>query len=305
MRLLTILLLSFASVVFITSCQKEVDFDPTNPTNPNPPAVSGNFKAKINGMQWIADKAAGASRFGGLINLTGYGKDRKILTITLTDSGVHKYILSDVTINAAALIDSNDANPFAFTTNQGDYPTTSGGEVNITAIDTAKKTISGTFAFKLFRDDDSAKKAVTEGSFTNLVYATSLPPSSALDTFKVKIDGTSWTPYSVTGIAVPIFNQIAVNATDATGGKTVGLAFPNTITPGSYTFDFYGATYMGQYNPDTNPMHSKAGMSGTLTILEHNTTTRRIRGNFNFRAEELSTPANFANISEGYFSVKY
>jgi hypothetical protein len=304
MRTLSILLFFFTSIVVVTSCQKEVDFDPTNPANTGLNAVTGDFKAKINGTQWVANKAAGAARIGGIINLTGYSTDRKIVTISLTDSGVHKYVLSNVTMNVAAMIDSNDRNRFAFATNEGNYPTTSGGEVNITAIDTAKKTITGTFSFKMFRADDQKQKTFTEGSFTDLVYITTLPAPSATDTFNVNIDGAAWTPVSITGIAVPIFNQIAVNATDATGAKTVGLTFPSNITAGTYQFSIFG-TYMGQYNPDRDPMHSKGSTSGTLTILEHITTSRRIRGNFNFRGEELATPANFTNISEGYFSVKY
>lgn len=305
MRLSSIFLITFCALVLITSCQKEIDFDANNPANPNPPSsVTGNLKAKFNGTQWNANKAAGASRFAGLINITGYSTDRKILTITLTDSGVHKYILSDVTMNAAALIDSNDANPYSFVSNQGTYPSTSGGEVIISKIDTAKKTMSGTFSFKVYRDMDSSMKTVTEGSFTDLAYATSMPPSSATDTFKVKIDGSPFTPVSVTGVNIAMMNQIAINATDATASKTVGLLFPSNITAGTYQFAFFG-TYMGLYNPNTNPANSKSSVSGTLTILEHNTAIKRIRGSFDFRAEEIATPANFAMLTEGYFSVKY
>lgn len=304
MRLLFILVVSFFSVLAISSCQKEIDFDATNPTNPNPPAgATGNMKAKFNGTQWIANKGAGASRMGGLINITGFSTDRKYLTITLADSGVHRYILSDATINVAAYIDSNDANQFALTSNQGVFPTTSGGEVTITSIDTAKKTISGTFSFKLYRDVDNAAKTVTEGSFTNLTYSTSLPPSAATDTFKVKIDGTLYTPPTVVSSRLSMFSQITVTGTNGT--KAVGLVFPDNITPGSYTLDLLGATYTALYNPDADPLKAKGAVSGTLTILEHNTGTKRIRGNFNFRGEELLNPANFALLTEGYFSVKY
>lgn len=304
MKTPTLVVCFLLTILTLTACQKEISFDPSNPANPNPPST-GSMKAKFDGNQWIADKAAGASRMQGLINITGYSKDRKILTITLTDSGVHKYILADQTMNAAALIDSNDANPYALVSNQGTYPTTSGGEVNVTAIDTAKKTISGTFAFKMYRDIDNKKVTVTEGTFTNLTYTTTLPPSAASDTLRVKIDGATFSPQSVTGVLIPTMSQIAVNATTSTASKTVGLVFPSNITPVTYTLDFFGLTYIGQYNPDNDPMHSKASVSGSLTILEHNTATRRIRGNFNFRGEELLNPANFALLTEGYFSVTY
>jgi hypothetical protein len=310
MRFTLVYFFAFICTLVFTACQKEISFDVNNPANPNPGTGTtgtgaGNMKAKFGGTQWIANKAAAAARMNGLINITGFSTDRKTLTITLTDSGVHRYILSDITMNAAAYLDSNDANPFILATNQGTYPTTSGGEVNITAIDTAKKLISGTFFFKMFRDVDNKALNVTEGSFTNLSYSTTMAPSAATDTFRVKIDGASWTPHSVIGTFVPMMNQIAVVANDATATKTVGLNFPSNITPGTYTLDFFGFTYFGQYNPDNDPNHSKASMSGSLTILEHNTTTKRIRGNFNFRGEELLNSSNFALLSDGYFSVKY
>lgn len=306
MRSLIALTLSITTFLFIVSCQKEIDFDPNNPARPQDPVgVNGNMKATIDGKPWVADKGTAAARMQGLINITGVSTDKKTITITLTDSGVHRYILSDVTMNAAGHLDSTEANGFTYATNQGVYPTQAGGEVNITSIDTAKKTISGTFAFKVFREMDGAGKTITAGSFTNLTYSTTLPPSSAKDTFRVKIDGTAWTPASITGVAVPLMNQIAVNATTSNASKTVGLVFPADITPGSYTLDLFGATYIGLYNPDTDPNHSKGSVSGTLQILEHNTATRRVRGNFNFRGEELLNPQNFANITEGYFSVTY
>jgi hypothetical protein len=293
---------SISLVLSFTACQKEASFDPNNP-NGSPGAVSGNMKAKINGVQWTADRGAGAARFSGIINISGVSSDKKFITITLTDSGVHRYILSDVTINAGAFTDSAETNPFGYATNQGDYPTQCGGEVNITSIDAANKTISGSFSFKIFRQMDGKGKTITEGSFTNMKYTTTMPQASTTDTFRVKINGTSWTPYSIMGSDVA--GQLIVSATDATAVKTVGLIMPADVTPGSYNLDFFGMTYIGQYNPDSDPAHSKASMSGTLTVLENNKTTRRLRANFAFRGEELFNSNNFANITEGYLSVKY
>lgn len=294
----------FLSLFFITgimifySCQKEVDYALDNNNN-----VTGDFRAKIEGTQWVANKAAIASRMAGVINITGLGTDRKLLTITLTDSGVHRYILSDNTMNAAAYVDSSLPNTFAFTTNQGAYPTEAGGEVEITSIDPVNKKISGTFSFKVFRQMDGLQRTITEGSFTNISYQTTLPPSNATDTFQVKIGGNSWTPNTIAAVSAQGF--LAVTGTDATAVKSVGLLMPPTITPGAYTLDFFGATYIGQYNPDNDPNHSQASTSGTLTILSHNPTTKRIRGTFNFHAEALLNPLLFSEITEGFFAVTY
>jgi hypothetical protein len=288
-----------ASTLFLFSCQREIDFALNNNNN----NVTGDFRAKIDGVQWIANKISGASRMSGVINLTGVSSDKKLLTITLTDSGVHRYILSDNSMNAAAYIDSTLPNPFAFTTNQGVFPTEAGGEVNITSIDTTNKKMSGTFSFKVFRQLDGLQRTLTEGSFTNISYTTSLPPSNSNDTFRVKINGSSWTPQTVLGVSA--LGMVTVTATDAMGVKSVGLFMPAMITPGSYTLDFFGGQYIGLYNPDDDPNHSQGSTTGTLTIHQHNTSTRRIRGSFNFHAEALLNPLLFSEISEGYFSVVY
>jgi hypothetical protein len=294
MRSLTILLFAISIASSYTSCQKEI----RGPIDP-----AGSFKAKINSTQWTADKLAGASRFAGMINLTGQSTDQKTLTITLADSGAHRYTLSNATMNVAALIDSSASNATAYTTNQGVYPAESGGEVYIMSIDTAKKTMSGTFSFKTFRQLDKTQNAVTEGSFINLPYVTSMPPASQTDTLRVKINGTYWAPYTLSVFSRS--GQIVVNASNHLETKSVGLVFPSNITSGSYTLDHWGQTYIGQYNPDQDPTHAKPSVSGTLHILDHNLTSRRIRGTFAFRGQELLNAAHYVDLTEGYFSVRY
>jgi len=300
-------ILMLTGIIVFNSCQKEID--PSIIANPTPPGTTGNLKAKIDGTQWVANSYEGATRMLGLINIGGRSTDRKYLSITLTDSGVHNYTLDNMSMNAASYIDSNLANAVNFTTNQGIGPGDAGGFVNITSIDVANKRISGTFAFRVFRQMDGAQRTLTEGSFTNLPYVTSLPPSNSTDTFKVKIAGTLWVPPVILGsktpAAPPLVPQIAITGTSTDGTKSVGMFMPLSITPGSYTFDLFGGTYLGLYNPDTDPNHSQAAMSGTLTILSHNTTTRRIRGNFNFHAEALLNPLLNTELTEGYFSISY
>jgi hypothetical protein len=98
---------------------------------------------------------------------------------------------------------------------------------------------------------------------------------------------------------------IAINAFDNSNDKGIGLSFPLNITPGSYTLDFWQLTHIGQYFPDDDPDNGQVSVSGTLQVLEHNTSTKRIRANFNFRAENMLDPSISTQISEGYFSVKY
>jgi hypothetical protein len=169
--------------------------------------------------------------------------------------------------------------------------------------------MSGTFTFKVFRAMDGQGRNFTEGSFTNLSYTTTLPPANATDTFRVKIAGTSWTPPTILAVKSPAIpplpSTITITGSDPTASKFVSLIFPADITPGNYTLSFLGGTYIGQYSPDSNPLNSQAAVSGTLQIISHNTTTRRIRGNFNFLAEELLNPQAFTLLTEGYFAITY
>jgi hypothetical protein len=122
--------------------------------NAAPPILTGNFKAKIDGVQWVADRYAQGARMNGIINLTGLGLDKKVITMTLQDSGVHQYTLyydGAVADNAGAYTDSNSTSSIAFSTNAGSAASESGGTVNITSINETSKTMSGTFSFKVKR----------------------------------------------------------------------------------------------------------------------------------------------------------
>jgi hypothetical protein len=308
-------LLALFSLVIFTSCQKELTNDPTTPpptTGGGSTGSTGSMTAKIDGQPWVADLAAGADfspalgQLPPLVNITGLGKAKKHLTITLTDSMIHNYLLSpdNLWMNAASYIDSTQANAFNYSTNQSYIPNEPNGSVKITSIDTVKKTISGTFNFKVYRQMDSTKHTITDGVFTNITYTKGfgVPASSATDTFKVKINGTPLAPYSITGSLIPIMNQLNVQAATQNQSDNVSLVVPSTITPGTYTLDFFGATYIGTYMQSGNGFPS---VSGTLQILEHNTSTKRIRGNFNFVAQPFLPPVVTHQITEGYFSVKY
>jgi hypothetical protein len=303
-KLLFTILAASGLLLLLNACQQEIS-DP----NANQNAVTGDFRAKINTVQWVANTGASASRMNGRIGIGGWSSDKKYLTISLTDSGVHNYMLTDMTMNGAAYIDSTLPDPNALTTNQGLNPGDAGGTVNITSIDTVNKRISGTFTFKVFRQTDGLQRTFEQGSFTNLLYTTTLPPSNATDTFKVKIGGTSWTPNAVTGVKTPPVGpmpaQIAIVANNATATKTVGLTMPADIIPGTYTLDFFSGTHIGSYNPDGTASHAQASVSGELIILSHNTSTKRIRGTFRFRSEELLNPAAFTELTEGYFAITY
>ena len=279
---------------------------PGNPGNPgNPGQVTGDFRAKINGEQWVANKVAGASRMNGFISLTGLSSQGKQLVITLTDSGAKTYKLNANAMNFAAYVDSTDANRNPYTTVESDQDSLAGGTLTITSIDDVNKKISGTFSFRVYRSQDGKKANFTEGKFTNISYGTTLPPASAKDTFRVKLNGNALVGSSI--IVINTFGKINITFSDAGNTKNVSLSLDEAVTVGNaYTWSGFG-DYMSIYNEGvTNPPVTYLGDGGNLTILEHNTTTKRIRGTFNFVANIFPIPVPPAKtFTEGYFSVKY
>lgn len=76
---------------------------------------------------------------------------------------------------------------------------------------------------------------------------------------------------------------------------------PQNITAGTYDLDFL-SNYKGFYIL-TSVIYFTLE-SGKLTIIEHNPSTKRIRGTFNFKATEvLGTKSS--QFNQGYFSLNY
>lgn len=282
------------------SCQKEFTLTGADSTRITQPVVTGSFTAKIDGVPFTANKVAAASRALNVIAITGQSTDGQSIVLRVADSGVHVYSLDINSVSNAGAYTKDSST--AFLTNQGNNGNESGGTLSITSIDTANKTMSGTFSMKVYRSFDQAQKVITEGIFINISYVTQpLPPANATDTFRVKINGVQFPVYSITGISA--FGTINLVANDQSSTQTVGISMPATVTAGSYTFTPFALDYIGQYNIDSSYLMAN---SGTLTIIEHNTTTKRIRGNFSFSAAEVpGIGTKTADLTAGYFSLTY
>lgn len=279
-----------------TSCQKEV----TDPAATTPTTIPGEFTANVNGVSFVADKFTGASKFAGVIAVYGVNTRGQQIVLRVADSGVYHYSLdrNSLTNAGAYQLDSTSA---AFTTNQGNTSAQSGGTLFITTIDTAHKTLSGIFSMNVYRQLDLSQKIITDGVFNNIPYQTSTTGASSTDTFRVKINGADYNPFSIIGVS--LFGNISVSGTDQAGSKTVALTFPSTATPGTYSLA-NNFTYIGQYNPNSTTY--LASDAGNLIILENNANTKRVRGSFDFHASPPFVGGNpNASLTAGYFSVKY
>jgi hypothetical protein len=297
MRIRTIHIVLLLTILSFFSCTKEYSYEG------GPPQPQGDFRAMIDGVQWMAsDTAEGATILAGLINISGVSTDNKQVSLTLDDTVTGVYILDQLTSSLGSYIDHDSSNVYAFTTNQGADTTQAGGTVTVTEIDKVNKTISGTFACKMYRDIDSRGKTFTQGVFYKLPYASSLPVANSGDTMYATIDGAAWVAQSIQGTAVA--PQLAIVGSAVSGSPAVSLVIPLTTGPGTYALSISGLTYIGIYNPTLSTALTSA--SGTLTILENDPATKRVRGNFSFTATDPSgQSATTDQLTNGYFSVKY
>jgi len=281
------------------SCRKEVSTE--NPSGFTPGV--GSFTAQIDGVTWTAaDSAKAASMLAGQINLIGVSSDNRQMSITLNDTVVGTYSLNQASVSLATFASNDSSGLYAFTSDQGSDTSQAGGTVTVTEIDKANQTISGTFAFKLYRDIDGHQKIVKNGFFNKVPYISSLPPASNGDTISATIDGAAWVGESI--VAAAFSGQVTINGSNLNASQSVGLVMPLAITPGSYPLDYTGITHFGLYYP--LPTIGLASSSGTLTIISNNAATHQIEGKFDFKAVNPQKPTDLTHqLTNGYFFVTY
>ncbi|MBX2887115.1 MAG: hypothetical protein KF829_00535 [Ferruginibacter sp.] len=293
-KYLGFLVVLFCSLAFF-SCEKEHSIE----TGGGPIFSQGTFRAKIDGVQWTADRIKSASIQNGVIAVAGLSMDGKSIVLRVADSGVHVYSFHNLsTTNVGAFVDSSIVPVSSMTTNQ--WLTDSlYGTMNVTSINNVRKTISGTFSMKVIRQIDGLHRDITDGVFTDIPYEPNTPPPAAADTFKAKIDGADFPGGSINAFSA--MSLISISST--VNSATLGLSFSDAITLGTYPIEPAGAVN-ATYNSSTGDVYLP--VTGSLVVLEHNTATNRVRGNFSFTASNLTNPGSpNISITNGYFSVGY
>jgi Family of unknown function (DUF6252) len=180
------------------------------------------------------------------------------------------------------------------------------GTLIITSV-TTDSLITGTFTYNLKDPTSAIIKKITAGVFTKVkVINNKSIVSTGGNTFTVKVDGTAFVPTQIT--ALNSLGKIAIVASNGT--KTVGITVTNTVAAGNYTMDFFTNNYIGQYNPTFSATSTSYFVASTatskLTITEHNTTTKSLKGTFNFKATDFAgTSTTSYLLTEGTFAVKY
>ena len=286
------------------SCSHETSYE-----GPVPGSVdttkSGNFTAVINNNAWAAVlNTEDASLYQKLFStITGTSSANIQIRISLDGTTTGQYVLNQHSGSYISYIDGNSGNTTPYTTYDGPDTSFAGGVVYVTAIDTVQKTITGNFQCKVFRNMDSHQQIITQGIFRQIPYLSTLPLAALGDTFQVKVDGVEWIPPSIGTSASS--GQLTVLASERDGSKGASISMPLTISAGNFKMDPVAAIVFGLYKSPVTALLT-SDTSGTLTILQNDALSRRIRGNFQFKAIDLTgVTADSALLSEGYFSLSY
>jgi Family of unknown function (DUF6252) len=135
------------------------------------------------------------------------------------------------------------------------------------------------------------------------------PPDSAAsgaDTMRATIDNNDWVAITVNSSVISGLSntkEIEITGASQNGTPAISLQMPLDILQGGpYAFGITSAT--GIYLPTSTTV--LLSTQGQLTILENNSTTRRLRGNFQFQAADPTGGSTAPDqLTKGYFSIQY
>jgi hypothetical protein len=162
-----IVYITLGSIATLTlfACHKYTSIENSN-------GLAADMVATIDSVTWeAADSTQAATISQGLVTISGISAGGQEISITLNDTVVGLYVLNQTSPSLAIYANLVSVGSYAYSTNQGSDTAQAGGTVNLTAINTVNKTISGIFSFKVYRNSDGGQKDITAGVFYNIPYA--------------------------------------------------------------------------------------------------------------------------------------
>lgn len=290
--------LIIASVVLLFSCEPDVD-SPIPYSSDDP-----DFSATVNGSSF-SPATYEAYNHGEFIEIRAGLSNNTAMSIVLNSTRLGEYSLTESSANHAAMSFTYlDPGEDAFSYFSKGHPE-SGGYVQISEFSEGDSSISGSFEFTLYRPLDTMLVYVTEGEFNKVSFHSDnyveeqdehIDGSNLLS---VMIDGMMWEAPTVSSIRMN--NMISINASDNTGGLSLGISIDENITPGNYELDEL-APQTGIFSMNASAAYTSS--AGMLSISNHNMETGTISGSFNFEAENSNYDTG-VSITNGSFSIEY
>ncbi len=300
--------MKFSLVAFLALFAVACSSDDSSGT---PSASDGEFVAKIDGSEFRVSTQVGATLYNGTFNITAMKTSTgETITISVANAA------AEGTFNLGPNSNSQSAAIYMISGQDayGSAGEGGSGTLKITNLDSENNKVSGTFSFTAIRQSfNNSGEIVTEtvevtnGSFTNIALATTLPGGGGNSTLAAKIDGTDLNPTSVRVLRITAQGspKISIIANKNSTHQHLSLTFPESITPGTYNFTGGFSDYIGFYNPNLGGgTNNYVAESGTLKITSYNPSEGIIKGTFNFTAKRLdpNDPEVSYEITSGSFT---
>ncbi|PKA84296.1 hypothetical protein ATE92_2477 [Ulvibacter sp. MAR_2010_11] len=320
-QLLNWVLVAFLTFQFI-SCDNEPlegDFqqDETNT------AGEGEFIAKVNGQDFLAETASGVLS-GGVLVITGLKSENgENITLSVAQAGEGMFnLVAGVGTQTFGMYFNSESqsNPYI------SYAALSGhGQLTISEMDTEALTVTGTFNFvggRFALDgegnpvlDGSGNPVIetieiSNGAFNTIEYTIEDNGGGNVDdAFFAKVDGVDFIAQTIevtqsTVAGIPMLKLVATNA----AGAYIRIDFPEGQGYGG-PFDMQsisnGTDLIAMYNAGTGG-EDLSSSPGVIEFLEFGTTTGKVRAQFNFTATDpLGNDPTIVQITQGSFAIDY
>jgi len=264
----------------ISSCKKEEEIEYS---------TSKIMTAKLEGNLWRAVEPTGSSAYG-LYHISGESKIGHKIDLYLNSVSVGIHSLSAASESKAEYTMASDGG--VFTTQNG---AGTSGYIEIQDVNISSNSVTGKFYFVANQIGTHYTKTISDGKFENIEYAY-LPPSASDNMLTASISGSPYIASTVMGN----LNNGKVTVLGAEGSKYIYVTVPVTSTPGTYSLD--GLMYSISYS--NNPDNYIAD-NGSITITEHNTSTKQIKGTFSLTAHNSNDVTDIVTITNGKFVSIY
>lgn len=265
------LMLLFLAAFALISCEDIQD---------NSPAL----QAELDEVLYRATEVRAEIRENGNLVLQGI-TGQESLTITLTGSSEGLYTISGDGTNRAVYQDFFGS---VYTTRPF-----GNGEVIIQSNEN-NTLFSGTFKFNAYRFGLDTLN-VQKGHFYKIPIvagSTEEEPDVLLNILLAQIDDTEFNAQTIDIQE----EDSTISITGTTGNQTINLTFPTSISNGNNPIV---DPIIASYTLDSETFDA---VSGNISVVNHNTETRKIAGSFSFSVEG---PDGTIQVSQGQFNVAY
>jgi len=274
--------------ISFTSCKKD-ELEDTNYPNPTPPVSDlGELTCFISEGAWAA-KTYTASYLNDMVVIKAVSADNDTIIFNLKfKDGQIYYPFGNAYPDFAILKKHTDISAF-YSTKLANINDAVIGHINI-SVDTTNNILSGSFAFKAYKNTDNSLETITEGKFKNLKYT---DPEPIQNTMSAIVEGNSINAFPYVMATKNLNNMFDIRG--YADNITLRLEFVETGLSAGDSLSLSDLGYNAYYNKGNGFTISD---NGYIKISQYNASTNILKGDFEFNVGTDS-------IKSGHFNVVY